>query len=83
MGGRLHHQSLEGHIVSVAFANGERIDSCRLVSAGRCGVQTLWLAVGDTDVFVPTHDVTEVWEAGSGARHTGGRQTGGKPGAAR
>jgi hypothetical protein len=55
--------SLEGRTVSVALSDGSRIDECQLVSAGRHGVTSLWLALGDTDVFVPIVDVADVWEA--------------------
>ena len=33
----------EGRQVSVALADGSRIDDCQLVSAGRCAAGTLWL----------------------------------------
>ena len=34
---------LEGRQVSVALADGSRIDDCQLVSAGRYGTGTVWL----------------------------------------
>lgn len=54
----------EGRQVSVALADGSRIDDCQLVSAGRHGARTLWLFTNGADVFVPLADVTAVWEAG-------------------
>lgn len=52
-------RSLEGRQVSVALADGSRIDDCQLVSAG---VQTLWVFCNGADTFVPLPDVLEVWE---------------------
>ena len=58
----------EGRQVSVALADGSRIDDCQLVSAGRYGARTLWLFSNGTDRFVALDDVTEVWEAGACSR---------------
>lgn len=55
-------RSLEGRQVSVALTDGSRIDDCQLVSAGRPGVQTLWVFSNGADTFVPLPDVIEVWE---------------------
>jgi hypothetical protein len=55
-------RSLEGRQVSVALADGSRIDDCQLVSAGRPGVQTLWVFCNGADRFVPLLLVLEVWE---------------------
>ena len=55
-------RSLEGRQVSVALADGSRIDDCQLVSAGRPGVRTLWVFCNGADTFVPLPDVVEVWE---------------------
>jgi hypothetical protein len=55
-------KSLEGRQVSVALANGSRIDDCQLVSAGRPGVRTIWVFSNGVDTFVPLPDVTDVWE---------------------
>ncbi len=55
-------RSLEGRQVSVALADGSRIDDCQLVSAGRPGVQTLWVFSNGADTFVPVPEVLEVWE---------------------
>ena len=53
---------LEGHRVSLALADGSRLDDCELVSAGR-GSATLWLFVNGGDVFVSVAEVTDAWEA--------------------
>lgn len=53
---------LEGRRVSVALVDGSRIDDCERVSAGRDGVQSLWLYTNGADAFVPLVDVTDVWE---------------------
>jgi hypothetical protein len=53
---------LEGRRVSVALADGSRLDDCELVSAGH-GAETLWLFVNGDDMFVPVVEVTDAWEA--------------------
>jgi hypothetical protein len=54
----------EGRQVSVALADGSRIDDCQLVSAGRNGAATLWLFTNGADLFVAYDDVTDIWEVG-------------------
>lgn len=54
---------LQGRRVSVALADGSRIDDCQLVSAGRHGVPTLWLVDDGADVFIALERVIDVWEA--------------------
>jgi hypothetical protein len=54
----------EGRQVSVALADGSRIDDCQLVSAGRNAAATLWLFTNGSDRFIPIGDVTSVWDAG-------------------
>lgn len=54
----------EGRQVSLALADGSRIDDCQLVSAGRSAAPTLWLFANGADVFVALGDVISVWEAG-------------------
>ncbi|HYH51906.1 MAG TPA: hypothetical protein VEG38_20360 [Acidimicrobiia bacterium] len=54
----------EGRQVSVALADGSRIDDCQLVSAGRKAAGTLWLFTNGSDVYVSIDDVTAIWEAG-------------------
>jgi hypothetical protein len=58
----------EGRQVSVALADGSRIDDCQLVSAGRCAAGTLWLFTNGVDLFVALDDVTAVWEAANSFR---------------
>jgi hypothetical protein len=53
---------LEGHRVSIALADGSRIDDCALVSAGRRGDGRLWLYCNGADTFVPLSEVTDLWE---------------------
>ena len=48
----------EGRQVSVALADGSRIDDCQLVSAGRSAAGTLWLFTNGADLFVALDDVT-------------------------
>jgi hypothetical protein len=55
-------EGLEGHRVSIALADGSRIDDCALVSAGRRGDGRLWLYCNGADTFVPLSEVTDLWE---------------------
>lgn len=56
---------LEGRHVNVALADGSRLDDYVLVSAGRAGVESLWLFANGADRFVALNDVTDVWEVAS------------------
>jgi hypothetical protein len=49
--------------VSVALADGSRIDDAELVSVGRARSRTLWLFSNGDDLFVPVDDVIELWAA--------------------
>ena len=55
-------QQWEGRQVSVALADGSRIDDCQLVSAGRHETTSVWLFAGGVDRFVPTADLVDVQE---------------------
>jgi hypothetical protein len=55
-------RSLEGRTVSVALADGSRLDGCHLVSGGRPGLSSLWLFTNGLDVFVPLPNVIDCWE---------------------
>ncbi len=61
---------LEGRQVSLALVNGSRIDDCSLVSVGRGRAVTLWVFSNGRDVFIPTSDVVDVWEAASAGRRS-------------
>jgi hypothetical protein len=53
---------LEGQSVSVALANGSRIDEAMLVSLGRSTARTVWLYSNGADVFVPVADIVDLWQ---------------------
>lgn len=55
-------QELEGRHVSVALADGSRIDDCHLVSAPREDLDGVWVYTEGEDRIVPVDDVTDVWE---------------------
>jgi hypothetical protein len=55
-------RGLEGHRVSIALADGTRIDDCALISAGRRGDGRLWLYCNGADTFVPLSEITDLWE---------------------
>jgi hypothetical protein len=56
-------KGLEGHRVSVALADGSRLDDCQLISAGRAGDGRLWLYINGADIFVSLAEVADLWEA--------------------
>jgi hypothetical protein len=55
-------RKLEGRQVSVALADGSRIDDAALVSAGRGATSTLWIYANCGDAFVPVSQVVDIWE---------------------
>lgn len=55
-------RDLEGREVSLAMADGSRLDAVTLVSAGRGGTPTVWIYAGGIDVFVPRPNVIDAWE---------------------
>jgi hypothetical protein len=55
-------RQLEGHHVSVALADGTRLDDCELVSAGRGAAASIWLHDGLDDRIVEAADILDVWE---------------------
>jgi hypothetical protein len=57
--------ALEGRSVSVALTDGSCIDA-QLISAGRQGLQTIWVVISGIDVFLPLIDVIDVWEPARG-----------------
>jgi hypothetical protein len=61
-------RALEGLRVSVALADGSRIDDCQLVSAGRGGQRTVWVHSNGIDVFVQRADLLDVWEPATSGR---------------
>jgi len=60
---------LEGCRVSIALADGSRIDDCELVSAGRGRPGTLWLFTEGRDVFLALGDVVDLWPAEPITKH--------------
>ena len=48
--------------MSVALADGSRIDDCKLISAGRHGDDRLWLYSNGADTFVSLDEVADLWE---------------------
>jgi hypothetical protein len=55
-------KELEGHRVSLALADGSRIDDCELVSVDRGRSGQLWVHANGSDAFVPLSKVSDVWE---------------------
>jgi hypothetical protein len=55
-------RTLEGRQVSLALADGSRLDDVTLVSAGRGRTPTLWVYMSGIDLFVPRHDVIDAWD---------------------
>ena len=67
---------LRGQAVSVALADGSRIDDAALVSVGRGTSGTLWWYWNGADVFVLLADVVDVWPP---TRRAGGHERLGRP----
>ena len=55
-------KALEGRRVSLALADGSRIDDGQLISAGRRGLETVWVFANGADTFLRLMDVLDVWE---------------------
>jgi hypothetical protein len=55
-------RALEGRRVSLALADGSRIDDGQLISAGRRGLETVWVFANGADTFLRLMDVLDVWE---------------------
>jgi hypothetical protein len=55
-------RELEGHRVSLALADGSRIDDCELVAVDRGRRGHLWVHANGSDAFVPMSKVSDVWE---------------------
>jgi hypothetical protein len=61
MTSRSEYLALEGRKVSLALADGSRIDDVDLVSVGRGQAGTVWLFTSGSDVFIPLADVIDLW----------------------
>lgn len=55
-------RSLEGRQVSLALADGSRMDDCQLVSGGRTDTKSIWVFTDGVDTFIPLGEVLAVWE---------------------
>jgi hypothetical protein len=53
---------LEGCRVSLALADGSRLDDCQLVSAGRHRTRSVWIFSNGLDTFLPVEHVVAQWE---------------------
>jgi hypothetical protein len=56
-------RNLEGRHVSLALADGSRLDDVTLLSTGSGRTATLWVYMSGIDVFVPRHSVIDAWES--------------------
>jgi hypothetical protein len=56
-------KGLLGRRVSLALADGTRIDDCQLISFAGCEGREFWVFSNGTDLFVSRDRVTDVWEA--------------------
>ena len=56
-------RDLEGREVSLALANGSRLDAVRLISAGWGRTPTIWVYAAGIDVFLPRPQVIDAWES--------------------
>jgi hypothetical protein len=58
---RVRLQELQGQLVGLALATGDRIDECRLISIRR-GAGSVWIYVDGEDVFIPLEAIRDCWE---------------------
>jgi hypothetical protein len=56
-------RELEGREVSLALADGSRLDCVMLISAGRGRTPTVWLFANGIDVFLPRLSIIAAGEA--------------------
>jgi hypothetical protein len=58
---RAQLRELQGRIVGLALATGDRIDECHLVSSrGRVG--SVWIYAEGEDAFIPLDAIRDCWE---------------------
>ena len=55
-------RTLQGRRVSIALADGTRIDDCHLMSAWYPERESVWVFNNGCDTFVPMEMVRNVWE---------------------
>ncbi len=55
-------RALEGCEVSLALRDGSSLEEVLLVSVSLGGGGTVWVFANGSDVFVPLHDVSDIWE---------------------
>ena len=63
-----HLRSLQGRQVSMALADGTRIDDCQLISAWHPAKKGVWVFSNGCDTFVPHELLCNVWEFASRRR---------------
>jgi hypothetical protein len=59
-------KALEGRPVSLTMTDGSRIDNAQLISAGRQGVETIWILIDGVDAFLPLVSVADACESMAG-----------------
>jgi hypothetical protein len=62
---RTQLRGLEGRRVSLALADGSRLDDVQLVSAGRPPLESIWVFAYGLDTFLSVAEVVAVWEPSS------------------
>ena len=55
-------RSLQGRRVTMALADGTRIDDCQLISAWHPAKGSVWVFSNGCDTFIPMELVCHVWE---------------------
>jgi len=58
---RAQLRRLQGRIVGLALATGDRVDECHLISS-RGSVGTVWVFADGEDVFIPLEAIRDCWE---------------------
>ena len=60
-GCRAQLRELQGRVVGLALATGDRIDECHLVSS-RGHVGSVWIYAEGEDTFIPVELIRDCWE---------------------
>lgn len=58
---RAQLRELQGRLVGLALATGDRIDECHLVSS-RKHLGSVWIYADGEDAFIPVEEIRDCWE---------------------
>ena len=58
---RTQLRELQGRLVGLALATGDRVDECHLISV-RGGAESVWVYADGEDSFIPVESIRDCWE---------------------